>query len=269
MSPHWTLDDIPWDAFDAAKVNPDLLRIAKAASLVERNADDYAAYLCNVFPDDLEFQNTARNWAREECQHGDALRRWVETADPDFDFKKSFGCFTDGYRIPVDAVQSVRGSRTGELIARCVVEAGTSSYYSAIADTADEPVLKKICQNIAADEFRHYKLFYTYMRRYFPQDHLGLFARLRIAFGRILESEDDELAFAYFCGNDEAEPYDRKKHGAAYMQRAYRCYQPRHLERALAMTAKAAMLRLNNRLLRVLARLALGILHWRARRLGA
>ncbi|MEQ8266944.1 MAG: hypothetical protein RH982_07095 [Parvibaculum sp.] len=34
--------------------------------------------------------------------------------------------------IPLDAVQSVRGSRGGELIARCVVESGTSSCYTAI-----------------------------------------------------------------------------------------------------------------------------------------
>ncbi len=52
---HWTLEDIPWDRFDPSKVDPDLLRLAKAASLVEYNGGDYAAYLCNVFPDDPEF----------------------------------------------------------------------------------------------------------------------------------------------------------------------------------------------------------------------
>ena len=29
---HWTLDDIQWDRFDPAKVDPDLLKVAKAAS---------------------------------------------------------------------------------------------------------------------------------------------------------------------------------------------------------------------------------------------
>ena len=36
----WTLQDIPWDRFDAAKVNPDILKVAKAAALVEYNARD-------------------------------------------------------------------------------------------------------------------------------------------------------------------------------------------------------------------------------------
>ena len=60
---HWTLEDIPWDRFDPSKVDPDLLRLVKAASLVEYNGGDYAAYLCNVFPDDPKFQEAARLWA--------------------------------------------------------------------------------------------------------------------------------------------------------------------------------------------------------------
>ena len=32
---HWTLDDIPWDRFEAEKVDPHILRVAKAASVVE------------------------------------------------------------------------------------------------------------------------------------------------------------------------------------------------------------------------------------------
>ena len=35
---HWTLDTIDWSKFDASKVDPELLRAVKAASLVEKNA---------------------------------------------------------------------------------------------------------------------------------------------------------------------------------------------------------------------------------------
>ena len=269
MSKHWTLDDIPWEAFDAAKVDADLLCIAKAASMVERNAADYADYLCNIFHDDPEFQEAARTWAKEEEQHGEALRRWAEIADSTFDFKKSFRRFTAGFKIPIESVSSVRGSRTGELISRCIVEVGTSSYYSALADASDEPVLKAICRNIASDEFRHYKLFYTHMKRYYADDRLNVLQRLRIALGRIIESEDDELAFAYFCANDERGPYVRKKSSAEYLKRAYRYYRPRHLERALTMTMKAAAVRLSDRKLQWLAKGAHRFMQWRARNLAA
>ena len=92
----------------------------------------------------------------------------------------------------------MRGSRTGELIARCVVETGTSSYYAALGEATDEPVLKEICRRIAGDELRHYKLFYGFMKRYLAREPLGILARLKVALGRVAETGDDELPYAYF-----------------------------------------------------------------------
>ena len=86
-------------------------------------------------------------------------------------------------------------------MSRCIVETGTSSYYSALKDAVEEPVLKEVCRNIAADEFRHYKLFYTYLLRYLEAERIGSFGRFWAAASRIRESEDDELAFAYYAAN--------------------------------------------------------------------
>src|SRR6266702_3458112 len=124
---HWTLADIPWPQFDAAKVDAETLKIVKAAALVEHNGGDYGTYLCNVFHDDPEF----------------------------------------------------------EVVARCIVETGTSSYYTALGEAVDEPVLKEICRNIAADEHRHYKLFYDHLRRYLKSEKLGRLRRLAVALGRL------------------------------------------------------------------------------------
>ncbi|HUN49400.1 MAG TPA: ferritin-like domain-containing protein, partial [Stellaceae bacterium] len=142
----WTLGDIPWDRFDRAKVDPEILRIVKAASLVERNGGDYAHYLCNVFDDDPEFKTVATRWGGEEIQHGQALGRWAMLADPGFDHEGACRRFTAGFRVDLDAKASVRGTRSGELIARCIVETGTSSYYTALSEAAEEPVLKEICR---------------------------------------------------------------------------------------------------------------------------
>ena len=103
---HWTLDDIPWDRFDASKVDGELLKIVKAASLVEYNGDDYAEYLCNVFVDDTDFQGEARRWAAEEVQHGEALGRWAQMVDPSWDFDAAVKRFRAGYRITVDSTES-------------------------------------------------------------------------------------------------------------------------------------------------------------------
>ena len=266
----WSLDDIPWECFDPGKLDADLIKVVKAASMVEYNGGDYATYLCNVFADDADFQAAARAWAAEEVQHGEALGRWAEMADPAFDFAASFKRFTEGYSLPLDATASVRGSRAGELVARCIVEVGTSSYYSALAAASEEPLLTAICRRIAADEFRHYKLFYTHLRRYLQIERFSKLRRIRVALGRIGESEDDELAYAYYAANGAPdEPYERERWSRAYSARAFSYYRPAHIERGIAMTFKAAGLAPRGALARLTSRGAYWLLRSRQRRAAA
>jgi len=256
MAKHWTLDDIPWDRFDRAKVDPELLRAIKAAALVEHNSGDYVTYLCGIFADDAEFQAAARAWGEEEVQHGLALGAWATRADPSWDFAAAIAHFKDIFSLPLTATASVRGSLTAELIARCMVEVGTSSFYSAIRDATDEPVLKLICAKIAGDEFRHYKLFYDHMRRYQQIQRLGTVRRLRVALSRLTELSDDELASAYFAANCTAECYDRLRHGAAYSARALPLYRFGHVQRGIGMALKACNLNPQGKLSQWLARIA-------------
>lgn len=267
---HWTFDDIPWHEFDPSKVDAELVKIVKAASMVEYNGGDYATYLCNVFPDDVEFRTAATQWAGEEVQHGQVLGRWAAMADPTFDFEASFARFTAGFRPPIDAQDSIRGSRAGELVARCIVEVGTSSYYSALSEAAAEPVLRAICKRVAADEFRHYNLFYRHLKRYLDKDRIGRLRRILVALGRITESEDDELAYAYYAANSSAgQAYDRKACSRAYASRAFKYIRSKHMERGVAMTFKAAGLSPQGRLARLTSRGAYWLLQRRRRRFAA
>ncbi len=269
MSGGWALEDLAWNRFDPTRVDPEILRMVKAASLVESNGGDYATYLCNVFSDDTAFQHAARAWAREEVQHGQALARWAALADPTFDYDAAFRRFKLGYSLPLDATASVRGSRAGELVARCIVEVGTSSYYSALHDASDEPLLKEICRRIAADEFRHYKLFYSHLKRYLDSEQVGRWRRLVIAFGRMAESEDDELAYAYYAANAGDETYDRKRWSRAYLSRASGYYRFGHVQRLVAMTFKAAGLKPQGRLANWAARAGYRFMRARSRRPAA
>jgi rubrerythrin len=263
---HWNLDDIPWGEFDPAKIDPDMLRIVKAAAMVEYNGGIYAEYLCNVFKDDPEFQDAARRWAQEEIQHGLALSRWARMADPEFDFEARFADFSRKIQLPVAAEESVRGTRCGELVARCMVEVGTSSYYTALREATDEPVLRAICRRIAQDEIRHYKLFYTHMERYRDIEQLGKIKRLMVGIGRIGESEDDELAYAYYAANNKGEPYDRKRCIRAYMSRAYGFYETHHVERAVTLIFKAIGFAPHSRIANWIARAACWFLNLRTGR---
>jgi rubrerythrin len=244
MSQHWTLDDIPWDRFDRAKVDPELLMAVKGASLVEGNAADYVGYLSQIFADEAATIALFEDWGREEIQHGEALGRWATLADPQFDFHAASAAFKAGYHPPhFDSGEAVRGSRRGEMIARCVVETGTSSFYSAMKDAAEEPVLKAIATRIAADEYRHYRLFYETLQHQ-TERALPLWRRILVAAQRVTEAEDDELGYAFYCGNTPVaeigrRPYDRKASIRAYQRPVVGMYRQHHVKKAAQMIAKA------------------------------
>jgi hypothetical protein len=265
---HWTLDDIPWERFERDRVDCEILRVVKAASLIEANGGAYAHHLCRVFADDPPFQAAARRWGEEEAQHGRALARWAALADPGFDFAAAFERFEAGFHVDFDSAASRRGSRAGEMVARCIVEVGTSSYYSALGEAAREPVLQEICRRIAADEVRHYRLFRHTLERYAPREGVGLVRRLMVVAVRVAESQDDELACAYWAANEAALPYDRRRCNRAYARRAYALYRPHHVERGVAMIMKAVGLAPHGRIARGASRLAWGALRRRARRLA-
>jgi rubrerythrin len=263
---HWTLDDIPWSEFDPSKIDPDVVKVIKTAALVERNGADYGRYLVNVFADDPAFCDAALAWAAEEEQHGEALGRWAELADPSFKLQDAFARFTDLYRIPVDSTESVRGSRAGELCARCVVETGTSSFYSAIRDAVDEPVLRAICKRIAADEFRHYKLFSEHMNRYQARENLTTWQRLKVVLTRFRETSDDELSSAYHAANPDGGAYDCRRANAAYGARAMGFYHRKHVRRAGHMMSQAAGLTPNGWATRALTNVLWWMIALRGRR---
>jgi hypothetical protein len=268
FSAGWTLDDVQWRLFDASKVDPGLLASVKAASLVEYNAPDYVIYLKRVFAGgDQRTLDAIDHWGIEESQHGLALARWAEMADPTFHFKDAFTRFRAGYQpehFKSDEAISVRGSRRGEMISRCVVESGTSSFYSAIRDASDEPVLKEVAGRIAADEFRHYKLFYEILHEQ-DEPELPFWRRLMVALSRVNEADDDELAYAYYAANiPPSEPYKRDEYAKAYNAKAFSLYQRHHIRKLVQMVAKAVGADPNSRLTS-----AAGMLAWRMIRMKA
>ncbi len=243
----WTLDDVAWSRFDSSKLDRNLLAAVKAASLVEYNAPDYVAYLRRVYRDSpQETLQAIERWGQEEIQHGLALARWAARADPAFDFEAAFARFRTLYRPAHfdNGERSVRGSKRGEMIARCVVESGTSSFYSAIRDAAEEPVLKEIAARIAGDEFRHYRLFFDILNAQREPD-LPLWRKLWVAIGRLSEADDDELACAFYCANvpaaeAERRPYRRRVYARAYHAKAMALYRRHHIEKLVKMVVKPA-----------------------------
>ena len=92
--------------------------------------------------------------------------------------------------------------------------------------------------------------------------------RLLVAAGRVRESEDDELAYAYYAANENTAPYDRRRFSRAYARRAFALYRRHHVERGVAMIFKAVGLTPHSRLNLWAARLAWWGMRRRTRQLA-
>jgi hypothetical protein len=79
------------------------------------------------------------------------------------------------------------------MVARCVVETGTATFYTALASQSTEPVLTGIAQRIRADEVNHYKHFLRYFRKYREVQNPGrwkVFGALR---RRVMEARSSDV----------------------------------------------------------------------------
>lgn len=195
----WTLADIDYAAIDRQLVAGDvtLFEMVVLASFIEMGSDLYAHNLVAYFDDDPEVaQWLAQSWQHEELQHGAALRAYVERAWPDFDWRRAFDAFIDEYSKTC-TVPDLEPARALELAARCVVEMGTATLYSALHAYVREPVLKDLAGRIYADEVRHYKHFYRYFRRYQACERHGRWRVGRTLGKRLFATRSDDGLCAY------------------------------------------------------------------------
>jgi hypothetical protein len=212
----WVIEEIPFQDLDRDQVRDDrqLFHGLAAASFVEITADLYTTNLVEYYRGDDEVTDwLSQQWEPEELQHGAVLKRYVETAWPEFDWNGAYRGFFEEYSRCC-GVEGFAGTRALELAARCVVETGTSTFYRALSEMTDEPVLKRIATLISADEVRHYKHFYRFLRRYHACEGTSRLAIARTLWRRMTEvdAEDGLIAFkhVFLTANpgDEFQPGD-------------------------------------------------------------
>jgi hypothetical protein len=240
----WSVDSLPWDRFRPDLVDPRLLALVKGASLVEFNSEDYVTYLLSIFAGHPDLHEGIAQWGREERRHGEALARWARLADPAFDLASSLARFRNVYQIPLQAKTSIRGSLARELVARCVVETGTSTFYTAIRDASQEPLLKEIAKRIAGDEIRHHALFLGWLENL--EEPLGRWGRLKTLIARAREAGDVELSFAYFAAN-QPEGFSAQRadqYSYQYMCEVASLYRPQHFVMSTGLLARILRLHL-------------------------
>ena len=106
VQPRWSLDSIDWRTLrhDAVADNEALFYLIAAASFIEATTDLYTENLLGYFAADEEITVWLRaQWLPEELQHGQALRRYVQLAWPDFDWDGVYEKFLPEFAAPLVA----------------------------------------------------------------------------------------------------------------------------------------------------------------------
>ena len=196
--PHWRIPDLDFASINLpiARADETLFYLITSASFVESGSDLYTHNLIAYYGDDPEITAWLTNyWEPEELQHGLALRTYIEHVWPEFDWQMAYNDFLAEYS-DYCKVELLEPSRALEMVARCVVETGTATFYRALARSTQEPVLRHLATLIANDEVNHYKHFFRYFRRLRQTEKLSrrhIFGALR---RRTLEMRNEDAACA-------------------------------------------------------------------------
>jgi len=194
----WSIADL-----DLSRVEPERVRehdalflLVCSASFIESGSDTYTRNLIEHFADDAEVAAWLRDhWEPEELQHGAALKAYVRHVWPGFDWESAYADFFDEYArlCTMDELEPTRGQ---EMVARCIVEMGTTTYYQALHQACDEPVLRDLFWRIRCDEVQHYKHFFAFFRKYREIEGLHRGQVLAALVRRALELRKEDASIA-------------------------------------------------------------------------
>lgn len=199
MSPtRWSVADLQLSRIDTELVREHdaLFLLVCSASFIESGSDTYTRNLIERFDDDPEVAAWLRDhWEPEELQHGAALRAYVEAVWPGFDWASAYAGFFEEYSR-LCTMEQLEPTRGQEMVARCIVEMGTTTYYQALHEACDEPVLRDLFWRIRCDEVRHYKHFLSYFMKYRGIEGLHRGRVLTALVRRALELRKEDASIA-------------------------------------------------------------------------
>lgn len=198
---HWQINEIDFGSICKDMVRDDerLFYLLVSASFVEITSDLYTNNLIEHFRNDRNAGRWLEQvWQHEEMQHGRALKTYVQAVWPDFDWEQAYTGFAAEYGA-ICTPEALEPSRALEMVARCVVEVGTSTLYRCLHEYAKEPVLCGLLVNIKADEVRHFKEFRRFFLEYNAVENKRFVDVGRVIWKRVLEirNEDSYIAFKH------------------------------------------------------------------------
>ncbi len=196
------MKDIDYSAIDIIKVreNHFLFYLLTIASFIEITSETYAENLSDYYYDNPEAVKWINDsWQKEEVQHGKALRNYILHVWPEFTWEKAYDRFLELY-LPLCNTDSFQSTKGLEMLARMIVETGTSTMYKAFEDYAksfNEPVLAHLSHCIYKDEVNHYGYFDRYFKYYNESEKLERKEILKVIVQRLKEARSEDIEMGY------------------------------------------------------------------------
>jgi len=209
--PKWSYEnDIAYDKIDISKVqgNDFLFNLLAIASFIEITSDTYAVNLSDYYKDCDEAVTWLNDvWELEEVQHGKALRMYVNQVWPDFNWQKSYDIFLKSY-LPLCGVESFQPTQAKEMLARMIVEMGTSTFYRALEEYSKdlkEPILGRLAYFINKDEVNHYGYFDHYFKYYNKHEKNGRSDIVKVIIHRLKEANDEDVKLGFYAVHENVD----------------------------------------------------------------
>jgi len=218
--------DIPYSdiAVNNIKDNHYLLQTLIVASFIEITSNVYEKNLSIYYKGDTPTVKWLKEtWEPEEVQHGKSLRKYIKTVWPDFDWKKHYEIFLKNY-LPLCRVDALEPTKAREMIARMVVETGTSTLYKALANYAkelNEPVLEDLCHKISKDEVYHFEMFEKVFKKHKEEEKLSKKDIIKILYDRLKEINNEDVKIAYEALEDDESYDDYMKQTSNFAKKYY------------------------------------------------
>ena len=254
---HWDYrKDIDYGSIDIAKIkeNRFLFHLLAIASFIEIASETYAKNLSAYYHENAEAVAWINGtWEKEELQHGEALKAYVSRVWPEFPWQKAYSRFLALY-LPLCNLGALQPTKGLEMVARMIVETGTSTMYRAFEEygkSLGEPVFAHLSHLIYKDEVNHYSHFNRYFNHYNRSENSGRKKILKVIVQRLKEAgnEDIEIAFQSIHetehdGNFDPASYEAFKKELNTMAKKYYPYpmaikmtmHPLHLNKAVEAT---------------------------------
>ncbi|MBI3917424.1 MAG: hypothetical protein HY322_10495 [Betaproteobacteria bacterium] len=183
--------------------NPVMFYGIAAAALLETTGAACGAALLAVLGADAQSRSWIEQvWLPAKRAHAERTRAYVEAMWPEFEWAAACDQFSADHR------RLTRTAGTGAGIAKvalaCSMAAAQAAvFYRGLGAAADDPELRHLLQDMAADEAAHFENFRCCYERHRQREHLGMLASYRtiVSCASRARDVDVQLVFSRLNGS--------------------------------------------------------------------